>query len=312
MPLIPLVVILGPTAAGKTRLAIDVALRYGGEVVSADSMQIYRGMDIGTAKPTPGEMHGVPHHMLDIIEPSRSYSVADYVAQAKTVIADIHARGRLPVLAGGTGLYIDSLTSNLDFGETERDEDLRTLLREQAEREGGEALLGVLRGFDPDTAAGLHPNNLGRIIRAIEVYRTTGLTMTELRRRSREVPQIYRCCKIGLCYEDRAMLYERINRRVDLMMEAGLLEETKRLLEKAGAGSTAIQAIGYKELALYLGGEIGLSEAVESIKRGTRRYAKRQMTWFRRDPSIEWIEGENRYENICKLAYEIIDNCDLL
>jgi tRNA dimethylallyltransferase len=313
MALIPLVVIAGPTATGKTRLAIDIAIKYNGEVVSADSMQIYRGMDIGTAKPTAQEMRGVPHHMIDIVDPGVCFSVADYVAQAKEVIADIHARGRLTVVAGGTGLYISSLVNNIDFTVDERDEALRAQLRETAAREGGQALLDLLAAFDPESASRLHPNNLGRVIRAIEVYQTTGLTMTELQKKSRELPPAYRCCKLGLFYNDRAALYDKINSRVDQMLEAGLVEEAASLMKMPDAENfTSMQAIGYKELAAYLGGTVSLQDAVDQIKRGTRRYAKRQMTWFRRDEEIHWVEASNKYENICKQAYEMIDKCALL
>jgi tRNA dimethylallyltransferase len=313
MVLIPLVVIVGPTASGKTRLAVDVALKYNGEVVSADSMQIYRGMNIGTAKPTVQEMRGVPHHMIDIADPTQSFSVADYVAQAKTVIEDIHARGRLPVLAGGTGLYISSLVNNIDFGKTQRDDNLRAQLREKASSEGGQALLDILSTFDPLSAARLHPNNTGRIIRAIEVYMITGSTMTELQKRSRELPAAYNCCKLGLFYDDRSLLYDKINARVDSMLLSGLLLEAEKLLKMPDtAKSTSMQAIGYKELAEYLAGASGLVETVELIKRGTRRYAKRQMTWFRRDEEICRIDAGGEYENICKQAYKIIDKWSAL
>ena len=302
---IPLVAVVGPTASGKTKLAVEIALRFGGEVVSADSMQVYRRMDIGTAKPTPEEMRGVPHHMIDVADPWESFSVAGYVQMARNAVADIHARGKLPVVAGGTGLYVDSLLNNIRFGEeAPRDDALREELQEQARRDGGEALLEMLRAFDPGTAARLHPHNLGRIIRAIEVYRVSGVTMTEQQRRSRLEPSPYRAVRIGLGFPDRSALYERINRRVDAMVAAGLADEVRSLLATPGVrGSTAMQAIGYKEIARAVDGETTLRQAEEAVKLGTRRYAKRQMTWFGRDRSVIWLDAQGtKDENICKLA----------
>lgn len=313
MSLIPLVAVVGPTASGKTRLAVDIALRFGGEVVSADSMQIYKGMDIGTAKPSREEMRGVPHHMLDIVGPDEPYSVAQYVADAKKVIEDIHARGCLPVLAGGTGLYVSSLVDNVGFTKTERDDKLRESLAEKARLEGGEALLEQLREFDPRSAETLHKNNLGRIIRAIEVYRTTGVTMTEQRERSRRTPRLYRPCLIGLNFKDREKLYSRIDARVDAMMAAGLAGEVRSLLGRGiDEKTTAMQAIGYKELARAIKDGTDLSAAAKEIKLSTRHYAKRQLTWFRRDERIGWIEADADYENICQRAFDIIDKCQVI
>lgn len=311
---IPLAVVIGPTASGKTRLAVELALRFGGEVVSADSMQIYRGMDIGTAKPGPEERRGVPHHMIDIADPAQPFSVADYVRMAAAVIRQIDARGRLPILAGGTGLYVDSLLQNLQYDRSApHDEALRQALRARAAREGGEALLRELAVFDPETAAVLPPADLGRIIRAIEVYRLSGVPMSEMKRRARQTPSPYRAVKIGLGFADRAALYARIDRRVDEMMAAGLLGEVENLLARPGVeGATAMQAIGYKELARHLAGEISLPEAVEQIKRGTRRYAKRQMTWFRREESVHWLDaGRHTPENICSQAGDVLDKSAL-
>lgn len=307
---IPLAAVIGPTASGKTGLAVELARRFGGEVVSADSMQIYRGMDIGTAKPGPEERRGVPHHMLDVADPAQPFSVADYVRMASAAIREIDARGRLPILAGGTGLYVDSLLQNLQYDHSApRDEALRQQLRARADREGGEALRRELAAFDPETAARLPSADLGRIIRAIEVYRLSGVPMSEMRRRARRAPSPYRAVKIGLWFSDRAALYARIDRRVDGMMAAGLIGEVESLLARPGVrGSAAMQAIGYKELVRHLDGEISLSEAVEQIKRGTRRYAKRQMTWFRREESVGWIDaGRETPENICRLAGDILD-----
>jgi tRNA dimethylallyltransferase len=268
-------------------LAIHLAKKYNGEVISADSMQIYREMSIGTAKPTPQEMDGVPHHLVDCVSVSEEYSVARYVAEASTVIEEVFRRGKLPILSGGTGLYVNSLVDHLQFSESPKDDALRRELQRRMETEGAQALLEELATFDPEAAAALHPNNQGRIIRAIEVYRTSGMTITEQNRRSREIPSPYALCMIGINFEDRQRLYDRIDLRVDQMMEQGLLQETKEFFAREN-GSTAVQAIGYKELAPYLRGEMALEEAVENLKRETRRYAKRQLTWFRRDVRVQW------------------------
>lgn len=288
---IPVAAVVGPTASGKSRLAVELALRFGGEVISADSMQIYKEMTIGTAKPTAEEMRGVPHHLIGAVPLSRPFSVADYVAAAAETIAQVHARGKLPVLAGGTGLYVRSLLQNVTFTENDRDEALREALRQKAGREGAQALVEELAQFDPESAQRIHPNNVPRVIRAIEIYRTTGMTMTEQLRRSREIPSPYRSCIIGLTFRSRRTLYDRIDRRVDGMMENGLLDEAKEILGRKGA-QTALQAIGYKELLPYLEGECTLPEAVEKIKRETRHYAKRQLTWFRRDEEIRWLMAD--------------------
>ena len=286
---IPLAVVAGPTASGKTGLAVELALRLNGEVVSADSMQIYRRMAIATAKPTLQEMKGVPHHLIDFLEPGESFSVAQYVQRARQVIGEIHSRGKLPIVAGGTGLYIQSLVDNVSFSPQPEDPELRERLRQKAEREGAQALLEELREFDPQSAARLHPNNLGRVIRAIEVYRLTGRTMTQQLEDSRREPSPYRLCMLGLTYSRRELLYDRINRRVDVMMEEGLLEEARQM-RREKLSSTAAQAIGYKELEGYFAGQEPLEEALERMKRETRRYAKRQLTWFRRDSRFHWLE----------------------
>ena len=304
---IPLLVIGGPTASGKTRLAAELALHCGGEVVSADSMQIYRGMEIGTAKPTPEETLGVPHHLMDFVEPGQSFSVADYVALARETVGDIHSRGRLPVLAGGTGLYIRSLITNTQFTEADSDPALRAELAQRAAREGTDALMRELRSFDPESAQRIEPRNLPRLIRAIELYRTTGVTMTEHLRRSRLAPSPYRVCFLCLGFRDRERLYERINRRVDEMFRRGLVEEARELLETPG-GATAMQAIGYKELLPYFRGEISLREAQDTIKRETRRYAKCQLTWFRREEQARWlfVDDYARWDALRDAAKEIV------
>lgn len=285
---IPVAAVVGPTASGKSRLAVEIALCKNGEIISADSMQIYRGMNIGTAKPTAEEMCGVPHHLVDFAELSQPFSVADYVALASKCITEVHARGKLPVIVGGTGLYVRSLLHNIQFTENDRDESLRTQLSQKAVREGVQPLMEELGQFDPESAARIHPNNVARVIRAIEIYCTTGITMTEQLERSKRIPSPYHSCVIGLDYRNRQTLYDRINHRVDLMMENGLLEEAKEVLSRPNS-QTAIQAIGYKELLPYYHGECTLDEAVERIKQESRRYAKRQLTWFRRDEDIHWI-----------------------
>lgn len=304
---IPLLVIGGPTASGKTRLAAELALRHGGEVVSADSMQIYRGMEIGTAKPTPEETLGVPHHLMGFVEPGQSFSVADYVALAKETIVDIHSRGHLPVLCGGTGLYIRSLITNTTFTEADNDPALRAELTQRAAQEGTEGLMQELRSFDPESADRIEPRNLPRLIRAIELYRVTGVTMTEHLRRSRLVPSPYRVCFLCLGFRDRERLYERINQRVDEMFRRGLVEEAKELLEMP-SGATAMQAIGYKELLPYFRGEVSLPEAQDTIKRETRRYAKRQLTWFRREEQARWlfVDDYAQWDALRGAAEEII------
>lgn len=285
---IPVAAVAGPTATGKTRLAVELALRFGGEVISADSMQIYRGLDIGTAKPSQEEMHGVPHHLMDFLDPSEPFSVADYVSLASRKIAEIHSRGRLPIVAGGTGLYLRSLLSNLSFSPQGHDERLREQLRKKAEKHGPEALLEELRSFDPESAARIHPNNVNRVIRAIEIYRVTGVTMTEQAERSRAVPPPYDDVRIGLAYRDRAKLYDAIDRRVDTMMSAGLLREAETVFRMENP-ATAAQAIGYKEFFPYFDGECSLKDAVARVKAESRHYAKRQLTWFRRDETIRWL-----------------------
>ena len=287
---IPLIAVVGPTASGKTALGVEIARLFNGEVVSCDSMQIYKGMDIASAKPTIDEMNGIPHHMIGIAEMNESYSVARYVAEAKKVIADIHSRNKMPILVGGTGLYFSSLVDNLTFAEEEDTSELRAKLTEETAKIGNEAMLEKLHEIDPEYAETLHPNNLKRIIRALEVYYSSGVTMTEQQRRSRKKPSEYDLTAIGIRFENREHLYERINKRVDIMLENGLLDEAKESL--SDELTTSAQAIGHKELIPFLKGECTLDEAVENLKRETRRYAKRQMTWFNRDVRINWITAD--------------------
>lgn len=285
------VAIVGPTASGKTALAVELALAFGAEVVSADSMQVYRGMDIGTAKPTLKERRGVIHHMIDVAEPNETFSVARYTAMASQCIRGIRERGRLPILAGGTGLYLDALLSGLDFGDIPSSSEYRAELSELARSHGPEKLHAMLEECDPESASRIHPNDIKRTIRALEVFHATGITISEWQRRSKSAPPPYRPVYIGLCFEDRSELYRRIDARVDKMLADGLVDEVRRLMNSPGAAhGTAMQAIGYKELAEYLRGECDLEEAVLRVKRETRRYAKRQMTWLRRNPDINWYK----------------------
>ncbi|MCD7732680.1 MAG: tRNA (adenosine(37)-N6)-dimethylallyltransferase MiaA [Oscillospiraceae bacterium] len=301
-----LIVICGPTASGKTELSVSLAERFDGEVVSADSMQIYKDISIATAKPTPEEMRGIRHHMIDFLSLSEEFSVADYVRLAGECISDIADRGKVPIVCGGTGLYISSLINGISFDETCSSTELREELSRLAEEKGGEYLLDILREFDLESANRLHPNNLTRIIRAIEVYKISGVTMTEANKLSqKESP--YDPIMIGLNYSDRELLYERVNLRVDRMLEMGLLDEAKMVLSMENV-ATAGQAIGYKEFKPYFAGEKSLGECVENVKQDSRRYAKRQLTWFRRDERINWIYRDllSNDESEFEIASEII------
>lgn len=307
---IPVIAVVGPTASGKSWLAVQLAKWLDSEVVSSDSMQIYREMTIGTAKPTLTDMDAVPHHMVDFLPITESFSVADFTTKAGVCIRDIHSRGKIPILAGGTGLYVRSLLQNLDFSEANSDPALREELHKIAEEQGVEVLMEELRQIDPASAARIEPKNIPRVIRAIELYRVTGKTMTQHLEESRCTPSPYSVCMIGLNYRDRDVLYGRINRRVDQMLEEGLLEEADRVLKMEG-GKTALQAIGYKELKPYLDGEISLESAVENMKQGTRRYAKRQLTWFRREENIHWLYPDD-YETkelLLEAAKALITQC---
>ena len=285
-----LLVITGPTATGKTALGVEAALTLNGEVVSADSMQVYRGMDIGTAKPTAEERRGVPHHMLDVADPRENYSAAKYAAQAAACVEDIRARGKLPIVVGGTGLYIDGLLRGTEYAAAPGDPALRRRLEEEYDRLGGEAFRETLRAVDPDRAELLSPGDKKRLVRAREVYELTGETITAHDERSRAVPPRYSALTIALDFEEREDLYARIDRRAAEMFRRGLAEEVRGLLA-AGVPleGTAMQAIGYKETAAFLRGECTLEEAVETVQRKSRQYAKRQLTWLRRDGTVRWV-----------------------
>ena len=305
-----LIAVVGPTASGKTALAIALAKELGGEIVSADSMQIYRGMDIATAKPTPEEMAEVPHHLIGFWPPEKPFSVAQYAVLAREKIDDILRRGRVPVLCGGTGLYIKAIVDHIQYEEeTGGDAVLRERLRRQAQDEGNLAVWRQLQAMDPQTAERIHPNNLGRVIRAIEVMQVSGRSIREQEERSRQAPCPYHVIQIGLRYRNRENLYERIGRRVDAMAEAGLPEEA-RAVRQQGLTATAAQAIGYKELYDWMDGTLPLEEALENLKRSTRRYAKRQLTWFGADARIRWIEPDAQQagETVTEQAMKIIEN----
>ena len=288
-----ILVICGPTASGKTALAVELALRHRGEVVSADSMQIYRRMDIGTAKPTREEMRGVPHHMLDVADPEEDFSVARYVDMAAKCVDDILSRGKLPILAGGTGLYIDSLLSGRTFAPFQPDSPLRGQLEEQLRREGGAAMLSRLAQVDPDGAARLHPNDEKRIVRALEVYQSTGKTITQHNLETQAIPPRYDALTLALAFERREDMWSRIDRRVDQMMDQGLVAEGQGLLDSGvPAKCTAMQAIGYKEMAAALLSHGDVSAGAEEVKLRSRQYAKRQLTWFRRREGTQWITWE--------------------
>jgi tRNA dimethylallyltransferase len=309
MKKIPVIAVVGPTASGKTSLSIEIAKHFFGQVVSADSMQIYEKMNIATAKPTDDEMQGIKHHLIGFQPIDKKFSVAEYVTLGKECIEKIHNQGDLPVVAGGTGLYIDSLLQNIQFSKEENNTEIREELTEMFDSKGAEFMLEFLREIDPQTAEKLHLNDKSRIIRALEIYKATGKTMTEQKILSREEESPFDVLYIGINYRDRNVLYERINRRVDIMMENGLLEEAKDFYN-IPADKTACQAIGYKELAPYFNGEKTLEDCIESLKIETRHYAKRQLTWFRKNENINWIypdEYENS-EDIYKSVFEIVDN----
>ncbi len=285
----PLLVILGPTAVGKTELSLSLAHEVKGEIISADSMQVYRGLDIGTAKVSPDERKEVPHHLIDIIEPDQEFSVADFQEMVDRLIPQICNRGRLPMMVGGTGLYIKAVVEGFMLPEMETDRELRRKLRKKAREYGNKHVHQMLEEIDPELAAKLHPNDLRRIIRGIEIYHQTGQTKTYFKKKQEKESGRYRALKIGLLRE-REELYQRINQRVDKMIADGLIAEVKSLLAgKTELSKTARQALGYKEIIDFLNGEYDLEEAVRLIKRDTRHYAKKQLTWFKRDDDIHWL-----------------------
>ena len=288
-----LICICGPTASGKTALSVALAKQLHTEIISADSMQIYRGMDIGTAKPTAEERQGVPHHLLDIYAPGEAFSVARYVELADAAAQDVLSRGMIPIVAGGTGLYMDALIECSTFSGDETDLSVREKYQRMAAEQGNEAVHACLAKVDPEGAERLHPNNLKRVIRALEVYEQTGMTIDAFNRLHKRPAPKYAALKIGVCPAERQTLYDRIDRRVDQMLADGLLEETKRLLDSGALAGTAAQAIGYKELLGYLQGDALLADCVALLKQRSRNYAKRQLTWLKRDDNIHWIYYNN-------------------
>ena len=295
MKKIPVIAVVGPTASGKTSLSINIAKNFRGQVVSADSMQIYEKMDIATAKPTPDEMQGIPHFLIGFQPIDKKFSVAEYVSLANECIFKIHNEGDIPVVAGGTGLYVDSLLNNIQFSKEKENSEIRQELTDLFDEKGAEYMLDMLREIDPMTAERLHLKDKSRIIRALEIYKLTGKTMTEQKILSREEESPYDVLYIGINYRDRNVLYDRINRRVDIMLKNGLLEEAKDFYN-IPQDKTACQAIGYKELAPYFNSEKSLDECVEKLKQETRHYAKRQLTWFRKNENVKWIYPDD-YEN---------------
>ena len=289
-----ILVIVGPTASGKTRMAVELAQRHNGEVISADSMQIYRTMDIGTAKPTKEEMGGIPHHMIDVADPEEDFSVARYVEMAARCVDDVLERGKLPIVAGGTGLYIDSLLSGRTFAPFSPDSALRGELERELAEKGGQAMLEALAQVDPEAAQRLHPNDHKRIVRALEVYRSTGKTITQHNRETQAIPPRYNALTIGLAFQDRQAMWRRIDQRVDEMVAAGLEDEVRRLLTSGiSPKCTAMQAIGYKEFTQALSGEMTWQEAADVVKLRSRQYAKRQLTWFGRNPNTRWVRWDD-------------------
>ena len=272
----------GPTASGKTALSVALARAFDGEIINADSMQIYKNLDVGTAKPSAEERQGIPHYLLDFLSPETPYSVADFTAAADPLIQDITARGRLPLVVGGTGLYITSLLSGMAFAPEKTDPAIRARLQARADTEGGAALYAELQRIDPDYAAQVHPNNLPRVIRALELFEATGRRMSDQRREARPAEAPYHALCLCLTCRDRAVLYSRIDRRVDEMVENGVLDEARQVYDHRDAYRTAAQAIGYKEFFPYFEGTANLTECTERLKQATRNYAKRQLTWFRR------------------------------
>ena len=282
------VVLIGPTAVGKTNLSIELAKRFNGEIISGDSMQIYKGMDIATAKITTEEMQGVPHHLIDIVEPDESFSVAQFQELVREKITEITARGRLPIIVGGTGLYIQSVLYDYQFQETASDTDFRSELEILADKEGTEIIHSMLNKVDPEAAENIHHNNVRRVIRALEVHHVTGKKMSDLQKEQKS-ELLYDAKVIGLTM-DRELLYQRINLRVDQMVNQGLLDEVAHFYNKGLRNCQSIQAIGYKELFHYMDGNQSLEDSIEELKQNSRRYAKRQLTWFRNKMSVKWFD----------------------
>lgn len=299
------VVVVGPTASGKTSLGVYIAKKFNGEVISADSMQIYKGMSVSTAKPTPDEMQGIKHHLIDFLDITEKYSVSDYCKDAKKCFDDICSRGKLPVIVGGTGLYIDSFLSNTQFLDNGSSDEIKKQLQTELLQFGPEYMFNLLKTVDSEAALKIHPNNTVRVLRALEVYRSTGCTITSQVENSHSVESDIHPLFIGITYSDREKLYSRINKRVDLMVENGLVNEAKNVFS-GEISHTAFNSIGCKEIKPYLDGDKTLDECIEQLKLSTRRYAKRQLTWFRRNENINWVFPDNAKE------YDFYNEVDVL
>lgn len=310
----PVLAVVGPTATGKTALGVALAKRFGGEVISADSMQIYRGLDVGTAKVTAEETQGVPHHCVDFLPPEEVFSVADFTALAARLEQEISARGALPILVGGTGLYIQSFLEGIRFTEEKPSNGLREQLAAELEARGPEAMYAELLSVDPQAAAAIHPNNRVRVLRALEHYRATGRRLSEQKAASRPSQRPYRSLVLGLDFTDRAQLYRRIDLRVDRMMEQGLLEEARLVYDHRDSYRTAAQAIGYKEFFPYFAGEAELAACVEKLKQASRNYAKRQLTWFRHMEGVVWLQADapDLLDEACRRTEEFLEKRDAL
>ena len=287
----PVLAVVGPTATGKTALGVALAEQFGGEIISADSMQIYKGLDIGTAKVTPEETHGIPHHAVDLLEPDQTFSVADFTALAGTLETDLSARGKLPILVGGTGLYVQSFLYGVRFTAEKAPDGLREQLTAELEAIGPEAMYAKLQAVDPEAAAAIHPNNKVRVLRALEHYHATGKRLSEQKADSLPPERPYRSLVLGLDFPDRAALYRRIDLRVDKMLEAGLLAEAEYVWRNHEAFRTAAQAIGYKEFFPYFEQTAALDACTEKLKQASRNYAKRQLTWFRHMDGVTWLDA---------------------
>lgn len=305
-----LIIIAGPTAAGKTKTSILLAKKINGEIISADSMQVYRYMDIGSAKVLPEETQGVPHHLIDVLEPTEEFNVVRFQMMAKAAMADIHARGRIPILVGGTGFYIQSILYDIDFTENEADTAYRHELEQLAGEQGNEALYRMLMKADPKAAETLHPNNVKRVIRALEYHRLTGEKISKHNQEQRQKTSPYEAYYFVLTM-DRAVLYQRIDLRVDQMLEQGLVEEVRKLKEMGlTENDISMQGLGYKEILAYLDGRMTLEEAVYVIKRDTRHFAKRQLTWFRREPEAIWIDCDPSKHTAEDIVVELMKYID--
>ena len=300
----------GPTASGKTALSVALAKQFGGEIINADSMQIYTGLTVGTAKPTAEEQQGIPHHLLDFLPPEKPFSVADFTAAADPLIHAITARGHLPLVVGGTGLYITSLLNGMTFAPEKTDLAIRARLQAQADAEGGEVLYAKLQQIDPAYAGTVHPNNLPRVIRALELFEATGRKMSDQRAQSKPAEPPYRSLCLCLTCRDRAVLYSRIDRRVNAMVAAGVLDEAKQVYDRQDTYRTAAQAIGYKEFFPYFAGTATLAECTDKLKQATRNYAKRQLTWFRRQNDAVWLylDEEDVIDRACRLVRDFLQD----